>query len=122
MKSTTLVRGQESLNFNLMRMTFNNPKDQYYRPLTVLSREELVAQKHHTLPLTSNGNRGYCTSSTEHLSLPGLHLTKKMQLKLKELERQLSKMAQIISAKYYFYGNQDFQESLKCGFLYVFIL
>lgn len=78
MKSTTLVRGQESLNFNLMRMTFNNLKDQYYRPLTVLSQEELVAQKaeHHTFPLTSNGNRGYCTSSTEHLSLPGLHLTK----------------------------------------------
>lgn len=85
MKSTTLARGQESLNFNLMRLTFNHLKDQYCRPLTALSQGESVAQKaeHHLFPLTSNGNRGDCTSSTEHLSGPGLHLREeKMKLKL----------------------------------------
>lgn len=43
MKSTTLARGQESLNFNLMRLTFNHLKDQYCRPLTALSLGESVA-------------------------------------------------------------------------------
>lgn len=85
MKSTTLAKGQESLNFNLMRLTFNHLKDQYYKPLTALSQEEPVTQKgeHNSFPLISNGNRGDCTTSTEHLSGPGLSLREeKMKLKL----------------------------------------
>lgn len=85
MKSTTLARGQESLNFNLMRLTFNHLKHQYCKPLTALSQEESVTQKdeRHSFPLISNGNRGDCTTNTEHLSGPGLNLRKeKIKLKL----------------------------------------
>lgn len=75
----------ESLNFNLMRLTFNHLKDQYCKPLTALSQEESVTQKgeRQSFPLISNGNRGDCNTNTEHLSGSGLNLRKeKMKLKL----------------------------------------
>lgn len=85
MKSITLARGQESLNFNLMKLTFNHLKDQYCKPLTALFQEESVTQKgeHHSFPWISNGKRGGCPTSTEYLSETGLNLREeKVKLKL----------------------------------------